>query len=42
MVKVDLKSIAKVRTKGHTYWYAWRRGPRLTGEPGLARVHQLL
>jgi hypothetical protein len=33
MVKVDLNGIAKVRTKGHTYWYAWRRGPRLTGEP---------
>jgi len=29
-----LKGIAKVRAKGHTYWYAWRGGPRLSGEPG--------
>jgi integrase len=34
MVKIDLKGIAKVRSKGHTYWYAWRGGPRLAGEPG--------
>jgi integrase len=34
MVKVDLKGIAKVTTKGRTYWYAWRGGPRLCGEPG--------
>lgn len=34
MVTVDLKGIAKVRSKGHTYWYAWRGGPRLAGEPG--------
>jgi integrase len=34
MVKVDLKGIAKVTAKGRTYWYAWRRGPRLRGEPG--------
>lgn len=34
MVKVDLKGIAKVRAKGRTYWYAWRGGPRLRGEPG--------
>jgi len=34
MVKVDLKGIAKVRAKGKTYWYAWRGGPRLRGEPG--------
>lgn len=34
MVKVDLKGIAKVRAKGHTYYYAWRGGPRLRGEPG--------
>lgn len=30
MVKVDLKGIAK----GRTYYYAWRGGPRLRGEPG--------
>jgi integrase len=34
MVKVDLKGIAKVRAKGQTYYYAWRGGPRLRGEPG--------
>jgi integrase len=34
MVKVDLKGIAKVRAKGRTYFYAWRGGPRLRGEPG--------
>lgn len=34
MVKVDLKGIAKVRAKGRTYYYAWRGGPRLRGEPG--------
>lgn len=34
MVKIDLKGIAKVKAKGHTYYYAWRGGPRLRGEPG--------
>lgn len=34
MVKVSLKGVAKVRAKGSTYYYAWRGGPRLTGEPG--------
>jgi integrase len=34
MVKVDLKGIATVRAKGRTYYYAWRGGPRLRGEPG--------
>jgi len=34
MVRVELKGIAKVRAKGRTYWYAWRGGPRLRGEPG--------
>jgi integrase len=34
MVRVDLKGIAKVKAKGHTYWYAWRGGPRLRGQPG--------
>ena len=36
MVKVNLKGIAKVTAKGRTYWYAWRGGPRLRGEPGIA------
>jgi integrase len=34
MVKVDLKGLAKVKAKGRTYWYAWRGGPRLVGQPG--------
>lgn len=41
MVKVDLKGIVKVRSKGRTYRYAWRKEkgsnekpPRLIGEPG--------
>jgi integrase len=34
MVRVDLKGIAKSTAKGKTYWYAWRGGPRLRGEPG--------
>jgi integrase len=36
VVKVDLKGIAKVSAKGRTYYYAWRGGPRLRGEPGSA------
>lgn len=34
VVKIELKGIAKVTTKGHTYYYAWRGGPPLRGEPG--------
>lgn len=34
MVRIDLKGVAKVRAKGRTYYYAWRGGPRLSGEPG--------
>jgi hypothetical protein len=34
MVKRDVKGIAKVTAKGRVYWYAWRGGPRLRGEPG--------
>ena len=33
MVKREVKGIAKVTSKGRTYWYAWRGGPRLRGEP---------
>ena len=33
-MRVELKGVAKVRAKGHTYYYAWRGGPRLRGEPG--------
>jgi integrase len=34
MTRVSLKGVAKVTAKGRTYWYAWRGGPRLRGEPG--------
>jgi integrase len=34
VVRMELKGIAKVTTKGRTYRYAWRGGPRLHGEPG--------
>lgn len=34
MVKVNLKGVFKVRSKGRTYYYAWRGGPRLSGKPG--------
>jgi integrase len=33
-VRIHLKGIAKVQAKGRTYYYAWRGGPRLKGEPG--------
>jgi hypothetical protein len=39
MVKVDLKGIAKVTAKGRTYYYAWRGGSRLRGEPGSPEFH---
>jgi integrase len=38
-MKVDLKGIAKATAKGRTYWYAWRGGPRLRGEPGSPEFH---
>lgn len=34
MVRIELKGIAKATAKGRTYYYAWRGGPRLRGEPG--------
>lgn len=34
MVKVELKGVHRVRSGGRTYYYAWRGGPRLAGEPG--------
>lgn len=42
MVKFDLRGVHTVRTKlasgtTATYYYAWRGGPRLEGEPGSAR-----
>jgi integrase len=34
MIRIELKGIAKATAKGRTYYYAWRGGPRLRGEPG--------
>jgi integrase len=34
MVTVRLKGVFKTKAKGKTYYYAWRGGPRLVGEPG--------
>jgi integrase len=34
MTKIELKGLAKVTAKGRAYFYAWRGGPRLRGEPG--------
>lgn len=35
-MKLTLKGLYKVKAKGRTYYYAWRGGPRLEGEPGTA------
>lgn len=35
-MKLTLKGLYKVSSKGRTYYYAWRGGPRLDGEPGTA------
>jgi integrase len=34
MVRVNLKGVFKVTSKGKDYYYAWRGGPRLRGKPG--------
>jgi integrase len=39
MIKYPLKGVAKVKAKGHTYYYAWRGGPRLRGLPGSPEFH---
>jgi integrase len=39
MTRVELRGIAKVKAKGRTYYYAWRGGPRLRGEPGSPEFH---
>lgn len=33
---VDVPGLHKVKAKGRVYYYAWRGGPRLVGEPGTA------
>jgi integrase len=34
MVRINLRGIARVTSKGRVYYYAWRGGPRLRGRPG--------
>jgi integrase len=34
VVTIDLKGIHEVRSKGKTYYYAWRGGPRIKAIPG--------
>lgn len=34
MIRVSLRSVVKIKAKGRDYFYAWRGGPRLRGEPG--------
>ena len=34
MVMVELKGLHTVKSKGKTYYYAWRGGPRIKGVPG--------
>jgi integrase len=34
MVRVELRGVHRLTVKGRTYYYAWRGGPRLRGEPG--------
>lgn len=33
-MRVNLKGLYWAKAKGKVYWYAWKGGPRLTGEPG--------
>jgi integrase len=39
MVRVELRGVHKLTVKGRTYYYAWRGGPRLRGEPGSPEFH---
>ena len=33
-MKVELRGLHKLKIKGRTYYYAWRGGPRVHGDPG--------
>jgi integrase len=33
-MRIKLKGVHTVKAKGHTYYYAWRGGPRVHGKPG--------
>lgn len=34
-MRVDLRGLIWSKVNGRTYYYAWRDGPRLRGEPGM-------
>jgi len=38
-MRVRLKGVHIVKTRRKTYYYAWRGGPRLRGEPGSSEFH---
>src|SRR3974377_75660 len=38
-MKGELRGIVRVKSKGRTYYYAGRGGPRLRGEPGSPEFH---
>ena len=38
-MRVRLKGVHTVKTRRKTYYYAWRGGPRLRGEPGSSEFH---
>lgn len=40
MTDIPLKGLHRVRSRGKTYFYAWRGGPRLEGEPGSREFHE--
>lgn len=40
MVSIEMKGVHRVRVKDRTYYYAWRGGPRLEGEPGTPEFLQ--
>lgn len=42
MVMVELKGLHTVKAKGRVYYYAWRGGPAVTGEPGTPEVSGVL
>lgn len=39
MAMVEMKGLHTVKTKGRTYYYAWRGGPAVTGEFGSPAFH---
>jgi integrase len=38
-MRVELRGVVKTKAKGRIYYYAWRGGPRLRGEPGSPEFH---